>query len=134
MKECPSDPVGHGSIWVGRGEGAREVVIVDHTSLLDELWSGMASPRSFLRASRRVVAIVRALAIGTRHGWKVWIVCCGVGSEECGMGFWPLPRPRYPCLLHGHVCAFMIPWHRVAVLAMHPVFRFLRCVVNTAFR
>ena len=45
-----------------------------------------------------------------------------------------LPRPRYLCLLHSHVCAFMIPWHRIAVLAMHPVFRFLRCVVNTAFR
>ena len=87
MKECPSDPVGHGSIWVGRGEGAREVVIVDHTSLLDELWSGMASPRSFLRVSRRVVAIVRALAIGRgmvgRCGLSVvvWVV------RNVGWGF-----------------------------------------------
>ena len=96
MKECPSNPIGHGSIWVGRGEGAREVVIVDYTSLLDELWSGMVSPRSFLRASRRVVAIVRTLTVGMRHGWKVWVVCCGVGSEECGMEFWP---PLHPLLI-----------------------------------
>ena len=117
MKECPSDPVGHGSIWVGRGEGAREVVIVDHTSLLDELWSGMASPRSFLRASRRVVAIVRALAIGTRHGWKVWIVCCGVGSEECGMEFWPLPHPLLiPFLLLCLGCIPSLPQSAIIVV------------------
>ena len=40
--------------------------------------------------------------------WRV--VALEVGPESCS-----LPCPRYLCLLHSHVCAFMIPWHRIAV-------------------
>ena len=86
----------------------REMVIVDHTLLFDGLWSGMTSLRSFLRMSHRVVTIVGSLAVGMRHGLNVWVVCCGVGSEGCGMEFWPPPHLLLiPFLLLHWQCPFI---------------------------
>ena len=66
MKEYPSDLVGQGSVRVDRDIGSRKVIIVDHTSLLDELRSRVTGFRAFLRASRWLITMVWSLMVLAR--------------------------------------------------------------------
>ena len=77
VQEHPSDPVRQSSIRIDRGGGSRKVIIVDHTSLFDELGNRVTGFRAFLRASRRLVAVVRSLAVEARHGQLSELWWCG---------------------------------------------------------